>query len=185
MNTQTLPNTIASVATTLVLALLLTASASAQNTILTNRFDSGAPTDSEIFERTLRQFVKMAAKDQTVCSLLSKHAVTLEYTVSDHGLRCYVGFNGKTVESGFGKPARPPELEFQSTAQTLDRVLRGEDEQSDMQVSVHLSLVRKISLKLDLKQIRSALARVYTNASDTVTSRNTMLAQTEKPMTGH
>jgi hypothetical protein len=83
------------------------------------------------------------------------------------------------VESGFGKPAHPPELVFQSTAQTLDRVLRNQDGQSDMQVSIHLSLVRKISLKLDLKQIRSALARVYTTASDKVTNGRIMIAQTD------
>lgn len=179
MNTHVFRNTFAPFVTTLAITLFLSTKACSQGAILTNHSDTVVPPAPGVFEKTLREFVKMAAEDQSLCSLLSKHAVTLEYTVSDCGLQCFVGFNGKSVESGFGKPAHPPELVFQSTAQTLDRVLRNQDGQSDMRVSIHLSLVRKISLKLDLKQIRSALARVYTTASDKVTNGRIMIAQTD------
>src|SRR5437763_2322619 len=129
------------------------------------------------FERTLREFVKMAAADPMVGALLSKHRVVMEYTVADLDLHCYVGFAEGKVVGAFGQPARQSELDFVSNAGTLDRLLRGEDCQSEMQVSVHLDLLRKLSLKRDLKRLRAALVHVYAIARETVSSRAGLLAE--------
>jgi hypothetical protein len=131
------------------------------------------------FERTLREFLTSAAKDQAVVSLLSKHRLTLEYTIPEAGLHCYIGFDDGKVMSAFGQPPRRSELVFVSNARALDKLLHGEDSPSGMQVSVHLSLFRKLSLKRDLKQIRSALTRVYTAACEKVTAGPTMLAKAD------
>jgi hypothetical protein len=176
MNTNLFHNTFAPLMT-LALTFSLTTTAPGQGSMPTNHADSAAPRGSAAFEQTLQEFTKMAAKDQTLCALLSKHAVTFEYSVSDYGLQCHLGSNGKTVDIGLDKPAHAPEIVVQSTAATLDRFLRGQDSQSDMKVSVNLGLMRKIMLKADLQQIRSAVARIYSNASDKVTQANLVIAQ--------
>ena len=129
------------------------------------------------FEKTLREFVSRAAKDSALSALLAKHQITLQYTIADLGVQCYVGFDGKKVVGQFGKPTRPSELVFVSDAKTLDRILRGED--CEMDVTVHLSLLRKLSLRRDLTQIRTALARVYLAVCDDSGNKQMLLAKVE------
>ena len=118
----------------------------------------------------------MAAKDQAVSSLLIKHRLMIEYTIADSGLHCYVSFDGGKIVSAFSKPSRQAELAFVSKATTLDRLLRGEDCLSEMEVALHLGVVRKLSLRRDLKKIRAGLAHVYSSACDRISADTTTLA---------
>ncbi len=149
----------------------------AQNSNVADALASAAAQVPACFEKTLREFVKMAAEDQDLWALLSKHQLALDYAIPALGLRCYISFADGTVTGSFGQPPRRCELAFVSDAATLDRFLRGEDCQSEMQVSVQLSLVRKIALKRDLKQYRAAFARIYAAASARILESDSLLAK--------
>lgn len=172
---KTTKRTCTLIAIALALNNLLHSSALAQSAARTR---STNPTQSA-FESTLREFVSLAAKDVALSSLLAKHRIALEYTITDLGLQCFVGFDGEKVVGAFGKPERRSELVFVSDSKTLYRVLRGED--CEMDVAVHLNLLRKLSLKRDLKEIRSALARVYELACEKAVAIDSRLAQTTLP----
>ena len=129
------------------------------------------------FEPALREFLKLGAADHALTSLLSKHRLLLEYTIADRGLHCYLGFADGKIVGDFGEPSKRAELAFVSSSGTLDRLLRGEDCQSEADVKVHLDLLGKIALKRDLKLLRAALARVYGAACDNVSSPGSGLAR--------
>jgi hypothetical protein len=116
------------------------------------------------FEQQLRLLLQMATADPVLEALLTKHQLTLQYSVSDLGLNLYVGFNGVRMVGAFGLPAQRPQLLLVSDAVTLHRLLSGEFCDSEMKVTVHLGLRRKLRLSRDLEQIQAALTRVYTRA---------------------
>src|SRR5258708_23352871 len=45
-------------------------------------------------QKVLEEFVKLAAADETLASLLAKHRLNLQYTLRDLGLDFYIGFDG-------------------------------------------------------------------------------------------
>jgi hypothetical protein len=169
--------TLASLITLLQLGTLFEPSAlAADSNQPTNTHPAGS---SGAFECSLRQFIKLAPADPALCALLSKHRIALQYEIKDLGLDCYLGFEAGKVVGAFGKSARLSELVFVSDSRTMDKVLRGDNGKADMEVDVNLDLLRKLSLRKDLKQIRAALARVYAEACQAAAKPATLLAQQE------
>ncbi len=129
------------------------------------------------FTNNLAQFVAHVAEDKGVCALLSKHQITLAYHIKDQNIDCYVGFINGKVQAAYGRPSTKTDLVFVSSSKTLDRLFRGEDCVNEMNVTVELSLGRKLALKRDIKPLREAMARVYLGVTGARVSNTVMIAQ--------
>lgn len=126
---------------------------------------------SEI-EKTLREFVKLAAADQELGAFLSKSKLMIEYRISDSELKLHLGFDGAKIVSAFGQAPHPAELSFASDARTLDRVLRGGPADSKFTTSIRLSLARKIGLARNREMLLAQLSRVYAQANANISGEN-------------
>jgi len=132
------------------------------------------------FISTLRQFVTEAGKDDAIRSLITKHKLTVEYTVSDMHTRFYMCFADGNFCTGFGAAPHDCNLFFVSSARVLEQFLRGDDCNSDMNITTHLSLASKIKLRKDLKTLRAALARVYAASWTRNVTRNLAMQQSSR-----
>lgn len=135
-------------------------------------------TRKQVFE----EFVKLAAADETLVSLLANHRLSLQYTLRDLGLDFYIAFDGSKIVGGVGQPPRPCDLVFVSNSVALDKLLRGDEDVPGMDVVVHLNLLRKLSLKRDLKALRKALTEVYTRACANAKHSGYELAILDEPL---
>ena len=131
-------------------------------------------------QQVLEEFVKLAAADETLVSLLAKHRLTLQCTLTDLRLDFYIGFDGVKVVGGVGRSPRPCDLALVSDSAALDKWLRGDENVSGMDVVAHLNLLRKVSLQRDLNALRKALTRVYTRACANATPGGHELAILDK-----
>ena len=129
-------------------------------------------------EKTLGEFVKLAATDAKLTTFLCTNKLLIEYRISDSELTIFLGLDGDKMVSAFGQPPHPAELTMISDAQTLDRVLRGESTDLKLTVSLRLSLARKLELSRNRATLREHLSRVYSQAGDNVRNqRPTLVAQ--------
>ncbi len=140
---------------------------------------------SKELEQTLKEFVSLANADTNLRSLLLETKVMLEYRGPDSQFTLHLGVSEGQYVAGLGRAAKPAEITFRCDLKTLDRVLRGECSDEELQAEVRLGFFKKLGLADHRESLFHNLSRVYGRAIQNVSiqNQNKLLAIGATPQT--
>jgi ketol-acid reductoisomerase len=121
-------------------------------------------------EAVLGRFLDEANTDPALLTFSQDKAMTSHYVLSDVGIEFYMRFDGGTVVTGLGPPAREAEVRLETTADVLDGMFTGRVNAMRAAMTGRLTFGGEARLAMSIQQIQDDLKRLYGEARATVMS---------------
>ncbi|UCE85113.1 MAG: class II aldolase/adducin family protein [Deltaproteobacteria bacterium] len=117
----------------------------------------------EHMKRLIENFLERAARDEGLRAAADKD-LTLQFHLTDAGLKFYLGFEGGEVVAGMGEPEPVADVQLKMKADVFDGMFTGTLSGMEAATSGRLSFSGDTAKAMALQSINRDIARIYESA---------------------